>query len=353
MLKKILIFLSVFPLLFHAPYLYSAWRGSRLDQWDWIYYILAIPALFFAARSEKMEKYDYTALLLIVPSFFITMLTPWHHINILGVAFAVGLIFGMIWLAGSWKFAYRLMPAMVILVLGTPSSSYQISLLLMCPVWMAWMIKFLIAVLCFLWILCNKRYQWHLTKQTLLFCGACLVTSLLLLHMKELYFEGKSFIPVFTNRTGEFFGRSIMPDGNTRRFFATSTVRQYRYTRNNTDVSVLAVQCGDNIHEIHPASHCLRTSMWTVDSETLHYLQNNFAVTEIDARKGGTRLLIWVWFSDDAFSTPSFLGFRRHFKAGRRYFTYQISTEIRTDIDKSRSVLMDFVKSLKHEEVKQ
>ena len=55
--------------------------------------------------------------------------------------------------------------------------------------------------------------------------------------------------------------------------------------KDDTDM-VLAVKCGGDIHEIHPASHCLRTSSWVVNSEKILYLQDNVAVTEIDAAKG-------------------------------------------------------------------
>ena len=170
------------------------------------------------------------------------------------------------------------------------------------------------------------------------------------MHTRELYFEGKSFIPDFPTHGGDFWGRRIQPDENTRRFFATSTVRQYRYTRNNSDISVLAVKCGSDIHEIHPASHCLRTSMWTVNSEKTVSLQENFAVTEIDAQKGSVRMLVWVWYSSDEFSTPGFLGFRRHFKPGGNYYTYQVSVLVyNNSIEQSRSELQNFIRLLKRQ----
>ena len=167
------------------------------------------------------------------------------------------------------------------------------------------------------------------------------------MHTKELYFEGKSFIPEFSVHCGDFWGRNILPDENTKRFFITSTVRQFRYTEKNTDVSVLAVQCGRNIHEIHPASHCLRTSFWTIHSEKILYLHDQFAVTEINAQKGADHILVWVWYSNETLSTPGFLGFRRHFKPDGTYHTYQISVPLYRDVESSRAVLEKFVKSLR------
>ncbi|MBE6384048.1 MAG: exosortase-associated EpsI family protein [Lentisphaerae bacterium] len=347
MTKIILIILSFLPLCFHSPYLWQAWNGSRLDHWDWIFYLAAVPAAVWALRSQKMEKCDFYALFLLIPMLFLTAGTSFHHINALAVASAAGVIFCTVWLLGAWALAYRILPAAFILLLGTPSSSYQLSLLLMCPVWGAWAAKFLLAVLNLVWIWYNKRSGIVIRRGTLCFSAAVLASGFLLLHTKELYIEGQSFIPEFPAHCGEFWGRVIQPDSNTKRFFATSTVHQYRYTRNNVDISVLAVQCGRNIHEIHPASHCLRTSMWTVHSEKTLWLRHNLAVTEIDAQRGADRILVWVWYSSDKFSTPGFLGFRRHFTPGKEYYTYQISVPLYRSIAESRKELKGFVQVLR------
>jgi len=351
MLKTVLLFLSVIPLACHTPYLWQAWNGSRLDQWDWIFYLLSIPAAFWVQSGKKLEKCDFHALLLLIPMLFLSLGTPLHHINAVGVAASAGVIFAAVWLLTSWRNAYRVLPAAMIVLLGTPSSSYQLSLLLMCPVWMAWTMKLLLAAICFVWIWLNKRYDLQIKPGSLFFSAAVLGSCFLLLHTKELYFEGKSFIPVYSTHVGDFWGRRITPDENTRRFFSTSTVHQYRYTRNNIDIAVLSVQCGKNIHEIHPASHCLRTSMWTVNSENILYLRDDFAVTEINAQKGDHNILVWVWYSSDKISTPGFFGFRRHFKTTGRYYTCQVSIPVYENIEKSRSDLKNFVGSLKQEKL--
>jgi len=266
MKKKIFLIASAIPLCFHVPYLLSAWRGSRLDQWDWIFYLLTIPAIFLSCRNEKAEKCDFTALFLLLPMLFLSVTTPFHEINAVGVAASVLCIYSTVWLVYSWNYACQILPAAVILLLGTPSSSYGVSLLLMCPVWLAWTVKFLLSLLCFIWIWSNKKFGFRMKKGTVIFSTAVLASCFLLLHTKEIYFEGKSFIPDFSGHVGDFWGRSIQPDENTKRFFVTSKVNQYRYTKNDIDISVLEVLCGDDIHEIHPASHCLRTSRWNVNS---------------------------------------------------------------------------------------
>ena len=347
MIKLLLILLSFLPLLLHSPYLLQAWKSSRLDQWDWIFYLAAVPAAIWALRKEKPGKCDFYALFLLIPMLCFTAGGRFHHINAVLIISAWGVIFSAIWLLGSWPTAYRILPAVTIFLLGTPSSSYQLSLLIMSSVYLAWALKFFLALLCLGWIWYNRRSSSLISCGTLCFSAAVLASGFLLLHSGELYFEGRSFIPEFSVRCGDFWGRSIYPDENTRRFFATSTVKQYRYTRNNVDISVLAVQCGSNIHEIHPASHCLRTSQWTVYSENVFYLRDNFAVSEIEAGKGAVRILVWVWYSSEKFSTPGFLGFRRHFRPGGKYYTYQVSIPLSGDIENSREELKKFILSLR------
>ena len=349
MMKKLLfLIVSAVPLALQIPYLVSAWRNSRLDQWDWIFYLAAIPAMLYAARKKAGIKWDLGALFLLIPMLGLALGIPFHKVNALGVAASVMVIFAAVWLGYSRRTAGALLPGTVIMLLGTPSSSYALSVLLMCPVWMAWTVKFLLAIAGVLWLAGNERFNWQLKMGTIFFAAAMAGSGFLLLHSKELYFEGRSFIPEFTGHVAEFWGRSIEPDDNTKRFFVTSTVKQYRYTRNNVDVSVLAVKCGKDIHEIHPASHCLRTSFWNITAEKSLYLQNDFAVTEIEAEKGANRFLIWVWYSSEAFSTPGFLGFRRHFRSEGNYYTYQISTRIQNDTEQSRTELRNFIRALKH-----
>ena len=89
MIKIILICVSFLPLLLHSTYLWQTWTGSRLDHWDWIFFLLSIPATFWAIHKEKFEKCDFYALLVLIPCLILTLLEQIHHINALAVASAV------------------------------------------------------------------------------------------------------------------------------------------------------------------------------------------------------------------------------------------------------------------------
>ena len=92
--------------------------------------------------------------------------------------------------------------------------------------------------------------------------------------------------------------------------------------------------------------------MWTVHAESILYLRDDFAVTEINAQKGNDNILVWVWYSSEKISTPGFLGFRRHFNTTGKYYTCQISIPVYENIEKSRSELRKFVDSLKQEKLR-
>ena len=334
--------------LYNSAYLLQAWRSSRLDRFDWLFYLLALPAMLWVLRKTKFEKVDWGALAFLLPALLLAFGKPFHHVHALSVIGCAGAVWSMGYLLGSWRFAWRTLPVLLIVLLGTPSSTYQLSLVLKCPVWGAMAAKVCFALACSgtIWV-CGKK-EFLPQRGSVFFCGAMLLSFLFLMHTEELYFTGKCFIPDFPLLQGDFAGRALEPDAGTKRFFATSRVRLYRYlnAKVNREISVLAVRCGKDIHEIHPASHCLRTSLWRVSSETIFYLAPDFAVTEIEAARGNTRMLVWVWYSGENFSTPSFLGFRRRFTPAKRFYTYQISTLLSGDGSAERKLLKEFMTSL-------
>ena len=95
MLKIILMLISLVPLGCQLPYLLGAWSGSRLDQFDWVFYLLAVGAAVWAVLREKGGKYDCYALILLIPMLILSLVPSWHNINALSVASSVLVIFSM------------------------------------------------------------------------------------------------------------------------------------------------------------------------------------------------------------------------------------------------------------------
>jgi len=127
---------------------------------------------------------------------------------------------------------------------------------------------------------------------------------------------------------GEFIGREPTHDDNFQRFFHTSDAHSYEYASPSHIYNLLAVTCGTNIHEIHPASHCLRSSGWHIDKEQLVEVtvkNHLFSVTEIEASRRGRSILVWVWYSSPKVSVGNFLAFRRLWEADTHWETYQLA----------------------------
>lgn len=163
-----------------------------------------------------------------------------------------------------------------------------------------------------------------------------------------------AYTPEFTARSQSgYLGRKAVPSEAFSRFFRTSDAHQFRYASPSNDVSVLAVRIGSNIHEIHPATHCLRSSGWLVQSEQLHDVALNgradsLSVTEsVVANSAGAKLLVWVWYSSPEKSTGSFIRFRRMYKKNAVWRTYQLTSPIGNgnDIAEVRQNLISFLES--------
>ena len=351
MKKYILIFASFLGFLPNVRYLYQAWSHSRLDSFDWIFYLIGLGAIIWGMKDNRPGKLDFSALVTAFISLLLIVGKNYYHVNALSVLGSIGFAWSISCFVGGWAFGYRLLPGFCILVLGTPSSSYYMAKLFMISASVCIIFKFVLAVIICGGVYLNQRYKFLPRKGSCFFVGLSVFTLILILHAKELYFSADSFIVKFKLQVGEFIGRSIIPDANTKRFFATSEVKQYRYFGENSEIAVLAVRCGRNVHEIHPASHCLRTSRWEILSEKIFFVNDKLAVTEIEAVKNSTHILVWVWYSSEEFSTPAFLGFRRRFRVNGvgNYYTYQISVPIIESADASRKVLQNFISTLKQE----
>ena len=117
--------------------------------------------------------------------------------------------------------------------------------------------------------------------------------------------------------------------------FRTSKARQFRYENISNSVMVLSVEIGNDVHEVHPATHCLRSQGWRIVSEHIVTIPDvrdeKFSVTEAEVDSVSGKLLVWIWYSNNERSTGSFLHFRRLFSSSSRWHTYQISTAIGPD----------------------
>lgn len=162
-----------------------------------------------------------------------------------------------------------------------------------------------------------------------------------------------AYAPAFSpNSQSGMAGREIPVSRGARNLFKTSEAHQFVYADNPSNcVSVLAVEIGGDIHEIHPASHCMKSAGCNILSEGLREITlasgNTLEVDEVVASSADGKMLVWIWFSSDDVSSGSFLVFRRLFSASHKWRTYQISTPLGNGddaIDSARERLLGFLR---------
>ena len=159
-------------------------------------------------------------------------------------------------------------------------------------------------------------------------------------------------MPVFAADSQDgYLGREIEPDDAFLRFFRTGEAHQFAYANASNAVSVLSVKVGKDIHEIHPATHCLRSGGWFVESDGPRRVElpgraAPLQVTEAIVQKGGARALVWIWYSTDKQSVGSFLRFRQLYSRKEAWRGYQVMTSLDFDdrsLDHKRQQLAAFL----------
>ena len=112
MKKYILMALSLLIFLPNSAYMLQAWRSSRLDSWDWVFFLLAVPALIWAWEKKAIGKWDWRAFFVVIPALAAVAARSVHQINALSVAGSIFFVWGTAFLAGNWNFAYKLLPVL-------------------------------------------------------------------------------------------------------------------------------------------------------------------------------------------------------------------------------------------------
>ena len=293
------------------------------------------------------EKPDGVALAALLPSLALFLLALRVDNHALGIIGAVAFSWSAAWLAWGWRSACCIFPAYGILMLMCTSSRYWLGYFFSIFRLDGLAIKAILTVLFAGWLGLSLLRERRVRRESFFFCLALLLVLMTVWQAGTLQRRSAAFVPEFhsVNFSG-YLGRSLEPTADDRRFFGGSRLRKFFYAADSGIVNVLALTCGDDVHQIHPAGHCLRTSGWRIISERLTEAEiggRKLEVSEIVASNPGTTLLVWVWYSCRSFSTGSFLGFRRIWSADTQWHTYQISTPLFTSEEEGRARLGEFL----------
>ncbi len=286
--KLALLALSAIPFAVKTAYLERAWVSSPIDRLHLglygtlallIVFVVVVAKLHWRFLTVKPLAKSRSLRLMVVPVALYVIGLIWD-VNALQLIASVGILWTAAWALYGRVSGLMLAPAAVCAVLAVPGSLY----------WLG-----------------NASSALRATPNA-------------------------AFAPEFSPRSQKgMLGRSIPPTAGFTRFFRTSDAQQFIYADASNEVSVLAVKVGRDIHEIHPATHCLRSGGWYIESERIitvpHPLDGGtFEVDEAVASAGAKRMLTWIWYSSAEKSTGSFLHFRRMYSTKTEWHTYQVAT---------------------------
>jgi hypothetical protein len=349
MLSQLVIALGFVPLAIKLPYMLRAWRISPLDRFDWIFGVLFAAAVAVAARKviERREKPDAAALAALLPFFGLFVLSFAVSTNALGIAAGIAFSGATVWLAWGWRSAYTILPAYGILMLMCTSSTYWLTYFFKVDGLAA---KAVLTILFGIWQAINIKWEHRVPREKFCFAAAATLAALMIWQTAASPAQTPAFLPGFAAGSfGNYLGREQEITDADRRFFGDSNIERYYFVSDSGAVNVLALDCGQNINQVHPASHCLRSSGWSILSEQLKEVSlhdHHLMLSEIVAVNEHSTLLVWVWYSNRRFSTGSFIDFRRSWRQQPDWYTYQISTPLDRNIEVSRRRLSDFLQSI-------
>ena len=214
--------LAAIPFAVKVAYLMKAWVTSPVDRINiglygslsLLFVSIAVAAKwhwrFQTGNSSTTVKYSRSLRIAVIPLVLYVIGVIWS-INALQLIASVGFLWAIAWALYGRESGFLLAPAAICAVLAVPGSIYWIS-----------------------------RAGQAFTGET-----------------------AAAFAPVFAADSQEgYLGREIEPDDAFQRFFRTGEAHQFAYANVSNAVSVLSVKVGKDVHEIHPATHCLRSGGW-------------------------------------------------------------------------------------------
>lgn len=352
-LSRFLCLAGGIPLCCLVPYILRAWLQSPLDAFDVVFVPLAGLTLAWAVSKLHAAEVRYhlnkRALFLLVPTVLALTGAFLMHVHAAAIALSIVLWWTVCWTFRGWEYAWRLLPVFAILGLITTSGTYWTCYFTGCDVNSVYGLKVAFAVAMLGLEYAAIEWDFRLRARTIFVFLIGFALTFLGLEIKSHRGAYRPFSPEFSpNSAPGFIGRELQNSAEAKSFFKTSDAHYYRYADDLGPVSALQVNVGANIHEIHPATLCLRSGGWDIISEKPSEVTvkgKQIQVSEIQAEKGPVSILVWVWYSSYDFSTGSFLSFRRYtgLKKGTDWRTYQVSVPLGEGRASARQRLLRFL----------
>jgi hypothetical protein len=329
-------FLTGIPFFCTLPYMVYSWKASPMDRTNWIFFLAfllvaacSVPAV---ADSVKQRKYDWYALLAMAATAALYATGVMKQIHMIRILAGTWFWWTGIWFFCGWKAAWAMIPAFGTLSLGCTSTTFLICRHLLIQPQTALFLKLGAAVACAAVCAVLMLTDYVMKREVfwfLLAAGTILTGTLVSRGAGK---TAAVFKPDFTKSLEGFKTTESPLSEDSIRFFEGATVHQYAVSDGVFHVSILEVKCGDDIHKIHPASHCLRSGGAEILSESVVMYTmpdgRGLPVTEIRSKLRGIPILTFVWYTGPEETIGSFYAFRRKWSPSKQWYSYQIVTEV-------------------------
>ena len=330
------VFLAGIPFFCTLPYSLHSWWTSPMDRTNWIFFLafllLAVCGAPAAIDSAKQEKKDWFALLAMAAAAVLYAGGIVKQIYFIRILAGTWFWWTGVWFFCGWNAAWALIPAFLVLSLSCTSTTFLLCRHLLIQPRTVLFLKLGAALLC-----ATACAVFMLTGFTMkrdvfwfLLVAAAILTGTILARG-----SGKSAAPFLPDLTAEaegFTKTEIPLSESSIRFFEGAEAHQYSITDGVFQCSILKVKCGNDIHKIHPASHCIRSGGALILSESVVLLAlpdgRSLPVTEIRSRIRNTPVLTLVWYTGPEETVGSFYAFRRKWSPSKQWFSFQAATEI-------------------------
>ena len=329
-------FLAGIPFFCTLPYTLHSWKTSPLDRMNWIFFLafllVAACGTPTVVDSAKQRKYDWYALLATTATAVLYAAGIMKHIYMVRILAGTWFWWTGIWFFCGWKAAWATIPAFGALSLGCTSTTFLMCNRLLIQPQTALFLKLGAAVACAAVCAVLMLTDYVMKREVfwfLLAAGAILTGTLVSRGAGK---TAAAFKPDLTKALEGFTTTETPLSEDSIRFFEGATVHQYDVADGVFHASILEVKCGDDIHKIHPASHCLRSGGAEILSEkvVMHTMPDgrSLPVTEIRSIIRGNPILTFVWYTGPKETIGSFYMFRRKWSPSEQWYSYQIVTEI-------------------------
>ena len=356
---KSIITLALFiPFFYKLNYMFDAWQYSPLDQKDFIFWLAALLLAgcflvweYRKSSRESAKGLDYYGVFMLGGATAILAASLIKDINSVFLAGSLLFIAGGCWIIWGWRVLWMLFPVFFIAALGLPSTSYWISFLFRNFIqnMSGFSIKLCFAAVAAVWFgLCAYfPRKIFIRPEPFFFCLAIFIFILGYIQVSGPAPHGAQIRLSIKPKASEWLGEDIPLSDLDESIQGKNISHRYlHFSNSNIDVGTLAVELRNDLHGIHPTALCLSTARWKIILNTQELLKTKSGVlsaAKIIAERNGKRALFLSWYTNNSFSTGSFISFRRSWHYNETWYIYQITTPIINNEADAEKILLNFI----------